>query len=62
MIATFGSLSPALEMPLGRCNVVAGSATLGQRQRCPRMPVFDEFLLLLLFLAKQILKIRINKV
>ena len=45
VIATLGSLSPALETPWGRCDVVAGSATLGQRQRCPRMPVLGELFL-----------------
>ena len=53
VIATLGLLLLALETPWEMWGV--GSATLGQRWRCPRVPVLGEFLLLhLVFLAKQI--------
>ena len=45
VIATLGLLSPAPETPLGRCSVVAGSATLEQRQHCPRVPVLSKLFL-----------------
>ena len=45
VIATPGSLSPALETPWEMWGV--GSATLGQRRCCPRVPVLGESLLLL---------------
>ena len=44
VIATLGSLSPALETPWEMWGV--GSATLGQHLRCLRVPVLGESLLL----------------